>query len=144
MVFLGGGSNKGNMDMDKKRHTRDGVHDKVPHAVVVQVLHEVKVLRHDVVDGAGRVVGRLPKALAHVVDADPHGDEQVVGGPRGVRGRGHEVGLEVGDLRNDVGRDARVDERVGHVGAVVGKVVGQDGRGVVLARDEADPLCVCV
>lgn len=125
----GGGKNKGH------GHTRNSIDDKVPNTIVVQVLHQTKVLGHDLVDGTGGVLGRLPEALADVIDADPHGDQQIVGGPLGVRRGRDEVVLKLGDLGDDVGGDARVDDGVGHISAVVGEIIGEHRRGVVLAGD---------
>lgn len=103
-------------------------------------MQEAEVLGLRIIDGARSVLGGLPEALANIVDADPHGDEKVVGGPWDV-GRGRHKGvLELGDLGDDIGRDTGVDDGVRDVCAVVCPVVGQDERGVVLFGDHAYPV----
>lgn len=122
--------------------TRHRVQHKVPHAIIVQRLQKSEVLGHHIINRAAiGVQCRGPEAISDVVDTDPNGNEEVVGRPRGVVRSGNQVRFEVCNLRDDIGCHAGVNNRVGHIGAIVGPIVSQNGRGIVLACHEADPLC---
>lgn len=131
--YMGGGwvrftINRGGVggwgEREKRRLTRHGIDHKIPHPVIIQILHQTKVFRHDLINRTRRILGLLPETLANIIDPDPHRHQQVACGPFGVRGGRDEVLLEIGDLGDDIGGYARVDDGVGDVGAVVGEIVG--------------------
>lgn len=120
--------------------TRNHVENKVSHAILVKVLHQIEVLRQSLVNRAGLVRSRLPEALTNVVDADPDGNEKILGRPWSLSRSGDQVVLELADLRDQVICDASVDNGVGNVRAVNGKVVSQHQRAVQLLSYHADPV----
>lgn len=122
------------------RLTRHCVDNKVSSTILVQVLHQIKVLRQSLVDGAARIVRRLPEALANVIDADPDGNKQVVSCPRSLGRGGDHVLLELANLCNQVRGDTSVDNSIGNISTVIGKVVSKNQRAVELLSHHADPV----
>lgn len=112
---------------------------KVPRAGIVEHLQLAKVAGHDLLHNI--VVVAQPPRVAHVVDANPHGEQGVVA-PGRVAGLLADAAAELGDLVDQAqhGRRVRGDDGGVGGGAAVGKVVREQRRLVELRHEEADPV----